>query len=84
MSVSRVYASFKHAAKVGGVHQSTIRNWVARGDLAAFKLPGQRGHFVDLNEAKALAAKRAEYGAFGPDAKVIDLSKVVGDFEVAG
>jgi len=83
--MARTFASFTHAAEVCGVHQATIRNRVVSGELAAFRLPGKKGHFVDLDEAKALFATRQQWGTFGEKAVVHDLSKVVGaDFEVAG
>lgn len=81
--MARTFANFNHAAKVCGVHPATIRNRVVNGDLPVFRLPGKKGHFVDLDEAKALLGKRQQWGTFGPDAKVHDLSNVVGgDFDV--
>ncbi|WP_166389597.1 hypothetical protein [Nocardioides ochotonae] len=80
--MARRFASFPHAAKVCGVHQATIRNRVVAGELAAFKLPGKKGHFVDLDEATALFAQRQQWGSFGEKAVVHDLSNVVEDFEV--
>ena len=80
----RIFANFNDAGDQCGVSSATIRNWVVKGDLPAFKLPGKKGHYVDLAEAKALATKRQQWGTFGPEAKVIDLTNVVEDFEVLG
>ncbi len=78
----RVFAPINRAADLCGVHHTTVRSRITKGDLAVFKLPGKDGHYVDLNEARALFSKRQRYGSFGPDAKVHDLSNVVGDFTV--
>lgn len=79
----RIFATIKRAASECGVHHTTVRQRINKGDLPVFKLPGKSEHFVDLNEAKALFGKRQQYGSFGPDAKVIDLSNVVdADFTV--
>lgn len=80
--MSRRFATIQYAADDNGCDYGTVRNYIRRGDLTAFRLPGKRGHYVDLNEATEVIAKRQQYGSFGPDAKVIDLSNVVGDFEV--
>lgn len=83
--MSRRLASFRHTAAACGVHPATVRNYVKRGELVAYRLPGKKGHFVDLDEAKALIGKRQQHSTFGPDAVVRDLSNVVGgDFEVLG
>lgn len=81
---TRRFATIQHAANDNGCDYGTVRNYIRRGDLTAFRLPGKRGHFVDLDEAREVLSRRQQYGTFGPDAKVRDLSNVVADFEVLG
>ena len=76
------FASIQRAADLIGCDYGTVRNKIVKGELAAYRLPGKRGHFVDINEAREVISKRQQYGTFGPDAKVRDLSNVVADFEV--
>jgi transposase len=79
---TRRFATIRRAAEASGVSYETGVNYIKRGELTAYKLPGKRGHYVDLDEAEKVFTKRQKYGTFGPDAKVRDLSNVVADFEV--
>lgn len=82
--MSRRFATIQYAADQNGCDYGTVRNYIRRGDITAFRLPDKRGHYVDLDEAREVLSKRQRYGSFGPNAKVHDLSNVVSDFEVVG
>lgn len=79
---SRRFATIQKVAELNGCHHRTVYNRIQRGDLTAYKLPGKRGHYVDVAEAEKVLGKRQQYGSFGPDAVVRDLSNVVADFDV--
>ena len=81
--MSRRFASIPDAAVLCGVSYGSVRNRIRSRDLTAYRLPNRRGHFVDLDEARAVFSQRGRYATFGPDAKLKDLSNVLGaDFEV--
>lgn len=79
---TRRFATIQKVAALNECDPGTVYNKIKRGDLTAYRLPGKRGHFVDVDEAGKVLSKRQKYGTFGPDAKVRDLSNVVADFEV--
>jgi hypothetical protein len=79
---ARRFATIQKIAALNECDPGTVYNKIKRGELTAYRLPGKRGHYVDVNEAAQVLGKRQRYGTFGPDAKVRDLSKVVADFEV--
>ena len=83
--MARRFATLHRAAKEHGVSYATIRNYIKRGKVPVYHLPGRRGACVDLDEVAAYIASkgRADYSSFGPDAIVRDLSKVAEEFEVA-
>jgi hypothetical protein len=56
------------AAAACGVIDRTIRNWISRGWVTGYRVPGARAVQVDLNEARAVARERAPYG---PDARIV-------------
>lgn len=76
------FESIAHAADTHGCDPGTVYNHIKRGNLTAFKLPGRRGHYVEISEAARVLGERQRYASFGPDAKVRDLSNVVADFKV--
>lgn len=78
----RRFATIQKIAALNDCDPGTVYNYVKRGDLPVFKLPGKRAHYVDVDEAAQVLSKRQKYGTFGPDAVVRDLSNVVADFEV--
>ncbi|KAB2806922.1 hypothetical protein F9L07_28210 [Pimelobacter simplex] len=80
--MSGPFQSIQSAADANGVTYPTVARRIKNGDLRVFKLPGKTGHFVEVSEARRVLGQRKKYGDFGPDAKVVDLSNVVGDFEV--
>jgi hypothetical protein len=72
-----------------GVSLYTVHRYVRQGVFPVYRLPGQKGVCVNIEEARAALARaprrkvRPGYGDFGPDAVVRDLSNVAGqDFEV--
>jgi hypothetical protein len=67
-----MYVSVKAAAKIGGVHESTIRNWLKEGKLRPFH-PEPRILRVRTDELHALMAGNLEGGG----AEVIDLDAKV-------
>ncbi len=50
----RRYASQQDAATYYGVTDRTIRNWISRGLIHGYRLPGSRLVRVDLNELDSL------------------------------
>ncbi|MGO4361425.1 hypothetical protein [Terrabacter sp. RAF57] len=59
-----------------GCNENSVRNWVRRGYVRAYVVPGQRGVRLDLDEvcsslaALPLTRVRAGLLAFGPDAQI--------------
>lgn len=78
------FQSIQNAADDNGVTYPTVINHIKNKRLRVFKLPGRRGHFVDVTEARRVLGKRQKYGTFGPDVEVVDFSNHVGDFQVVG
>lgn len=76
------FQSIQSAADRNGVTYPTVTRRIKNGELRVYRLPGKRGHYVDVQEARAVLGQRQKYGSFGPDVNVIDLSNVVADFEV--
>lgn len=79
----RRLVSFERAAQHAGKHERTVRRWVERGYLAAYKV-GARDYAIDLSELDALIREASSSAIhvsakvpFGPKARVVDLSKVV-------
>ncbi|HQP38465.1 MAG TPA: helix-turn-helix domain-containing protein [Polyangiaceae bacterium] len=64
---SSEYATVKVAAKIGAVHESTIRNWIKQGKLKAYQ-PEPRILRVRVDELHALMAGSSN----GGDGEVID------------
>jgi len=85
--MSRRLMTLTKAAEEIGVSYRTFYNYAKRGWFAVYKLPGETQACVELNEVRvALAAKKSQartnYGSFGPDAVVKDLTNVAQAFEV--
>lgn len=80
--MSGPFQTIQNAADANGVTYPTVTRRIKNGELRVFKLPGKSGHYVDASEARQVLGKRKKYGDFGPDAKVVDLTNVVADFEV--
>jgi hypothetical protein len=84
----RRYATIARAATEHGVTHHTVRNWISKGYFPVYRLPGQVGACVDLDEVAAALARlpaakaRPGFGSFGPDAIVRDLSNVAEQYEV--
>lgn len=66
----------------------TVRNYISKGFFPAYRRPGKRGLFIDLNEVdgamRALPARKAHAaaGSYGPKARIVTLpvrAEVVGD-----
>ncbi|MCW2929640.1 MAG: hypothetical protein JWM19_602 [Actinomycetia bacterium] len=80
------FATIERAGKEHGVSYYTIHDRIKSGKIPVYKLPGQAARCVDLDEVAAYFAlhppKVRDYGSFGPDARVRDLSNVVAQFEV--
>ena len=79
---ARRFANANKIAELNECDPGTVYNKAKKGQIVAYRLPGKRGHYFDVDEAAKVLGKRQRYGTFGPDAKVIDLSNVVADFEV--
>lgn len=59
-----------HAAEDRSVTSQTIRNYIRRGQLKAYRVAGQRGHLVDIDEVRRVVTA-SRYGTFGPQAVVL-------------
>ena len=79
---TRRFATIQRTADLAGVSYGTVRNRIKDASLEAFKLPGRKGWFVDLDQAAKVLGHRQQYASFGPDARLHDLSNVVADFSV--
>lgn len=59
----------------------TVRNWISRGLITGYKLPGGRAIRVDLDEIEKVMSvvpatvARPGQKPFGPKAKIVDLSR---------
>lgn len=79
------FATIERAAKEQGVSHFTIRDRIKKRRITGYRLPGQKGVCVDLDQVAAEfdAHPARGYGEFGPDADIKDLTKVAAEFEVA-
>lgn len=81
--MSRNLATIPQYARRRGQNERTIRNYIGKGYFAVYRLGGFKGVLIDVDEADAALAKipsaqvRRNYGHFGPNANVIDLSRRV-------
>ncbi|SDO72475.1 DNA binding domain-containing protein, excisionase family [Pedococcus dokdonensis] len=77
--MTRRLATIVQAAHYLQVSDRTVSNYVGRGLFPAYRVPGKRSHYVDLNEVDAALAKvprrtaRPGGKAFGPKATIIAL-----------
>lgn len=80
------FATIEYAGSKHGVSHYTIRNNIKQGKFPVYKLPGERGACVDMDEVDAYyarhPAKVRDYATFGPDATVRDLTSVAATYEV--
>ena len=67
----------------------TIRNWIKRGIVPAYRLAGSRGLLVDLDEMDRVlrdqppARVRRKYGSYGPHARITPLDPASAGREAA-
>ena len=57
----------REAARIIGVHENTIRNWIASGRLQAVKLAGGRFRRLSRREVERIAARLPEIPDYSPD-----------------
>ena len=68
-----------HAARRYAVSDRTIRNYIGNGYFPAYRIPGQRGILVDLDEVEAAMNRlprtraKASAQAYGPKAQIVVL-----------
>jgi excisionase family DNA binding protein len=71
----------QQAAKVLGIGDRTIRNWISEGLITGYRLPSGRAIRVDLDEItskmKAIPTAFRPKQPFGPKAKIVDLSHAI-------
>ena len=71
----------QQAAAELGVCERTIRNWISRGHITGYRLPGGRAIRVDINEiqtaARVIPAVRHAINPYGPKAKIVNVPEVV-------
>jgi len=70
----------RHAARILGVHENTIRNWVHQGLLTDLRIPGTRFIKIDPEEVERLRASRPEPLAGAP--RTVRTNLRVGDVDV--
>ncbi|WP_150236434.1 helix-turn-helix domain-containing protein [Nocardiopsis quinghaiensis] len=65
----------KQAAAELGVTERTVRNWISRGHITGYRLPGGRAIRVDMNEVRAVVravpAVRRAVQPYGPKARIV-------------
>lgn len=54
------YLTVRETARLLGVHENTVRNWVAAGTLVSARLPGATAHRFAREEVERLQKKRGE------------------------
>lgn len=70
------FSKIEPAAESYGVTPRTFRNYIGKGLFPAYRVRGQRGLLVDLNEVEAamrrLPARKAKaaFGSYGPNADI--------------
>ena len=75
-TTNRRLVTMQQCATHEAVSERTIRNYIGKGYFPAYRMPGVRGLFVDLNEVEAamrrLPARRAKaaFGSYGPNADI--------------
>lgn len=57
-----------NAALAVGRSPKTLRNYIADGRLTGYKIHGQRGLYIDTDEARRLFPPR--HGTYGPKARI--------------
>ncbi len=81
LSLLRTFATQQRAAEKFGVHQRTVRNWISRGLITGYRLPGGRAVRVDLDEIERMltlvpaTVVRHKVGRkpFGPEATIVSI-----------
>jgi hypothetical protein len=79
--VPRRLVPIKQCARyLGGVSERTVSNYIGKGFFPAYRIPGKRGHYVDLNEVDAAlavlprtVARPSGTKKFGPKAVIVTL-----------
>lgn len=72
-------ATIEQTAHYLGRSPRTVRNYIGKGFFPAYKRPGSRGLFIDLEEVdramQALPARKAHAasGSYGPKARIVTL-----------
>ncbi|OLT11709.1 hypothetical protein BJF79_23595 [Actinomadura sp. CNU-125] len=73
----------EQAAAELDVTDRTIRNWITRGHITGYRLPGGRAIRVDLNEIRAavrvIPAVRRAVQPYGPKARIVTVAEAVTD-----
>lgn len=57
---SKQLLTVRETARLLDVHENTVRNWVAKGDLKSARLPGARFHRFEREEVERLARSRGQ------------------------
>ena len=79
----RKYVTHQQAADRFCVNERTIRNWISKGLITGYKLPGSRAIRVDLNEIETMlrvvptTVARSPMTSFGPKAKIVAVNTPV-------
>lgn len=82
-SMPRKFATQQQAADRFEVSDKTIRNWISKGLITGYKLPGSRAIRVDLDEIERMLSvvpatvARTPRTAFGPKAKIVSVAQPV-------
>lgn len=65
--------TIEDAADDRSVTSQTIRNYIRRGQLTAYRPGHRRDHLVDLDEVRKVVT-RSRYGTFGPRARIVPIA----------
>ncbi len=81
--MSRRFATQQQAAARFQVSVKTIRNWISKGLITGYRLPGARAVRVDLDECERVMSTipatiaRPNKPAFGPNARIVTVVPAV-------
>jgi hypothetical protein len=84
---TRTFATQEQAAAHFKVHPRTIRNWISKGLVTGYRLPGpgSRAIRVDVNEIERLlevvptTIVRSRATVFGPEARIVTVDAAEND-----
>lgn len=79
---TKPFLNVRETAKLLGVHENTVRNWVRGGTLLSARLPGSSQHRFALEEVERLLKKRGERASSVAPALRTDGPELIGAIEL--